>query len=165
MLLALAVGPMAAGIIAYILGRFSKKVRDYFADAVTVLELGTLIYLAIMTLNGASYVFSMADLCGLGVNLKLDGFRIIYGLVAAFMWAMTTILSREYMAHYKRTDRYYLFFLFTLGATVGVFLSADLFTTFLFFEIMSFTSYVCGLRNQLAMSMSICSVLCSLPVA
>ena len=26
MLLALAVGPMAAGIIAYILGRFSKKV-------------------------------------------------------------------------------------------------------------------------------------------
>jgi hydrogenase-4 component B len=30
----------------------------------------------------------------------------------------------------------------TLGATMGVFLSADLFTTFVFFEIMSFTSYV-----------------------
>lgn len=37
--------------------------------------------------------------------------------------------------------RYYFFFLLTQGATVGVFLSADLFTTFVFFEIMSFTSY------------------------
>ena len=33
------------------------------------------------------------------------------------------------------------FTLFTLGATIGVFLSADLFTVFIFFEIMSFTSY------------------------
>ncbi|RAZ94754.1 sodium:proton antiporter, partial [Klebsiella oxytoca] len=37
---------------------------------------------------------------------------------------------------------FYLFLLWTLGATMGVFLSADLYTTFVFFEIMSFTSYV-----------------------
>ena len=148
MLFALAAGPMAGGIIAYCLGRINKKVRDYFADVVTIVELGVLIYLSVLSLTGHTVAFSMDNLCGLGVNMKLDGFRIIYGLVAAFMWAMTTILSREYMAHYPRTDRYYLFFLFTLGATVGVFLSADLFTTFLFFEIMSFTSYVWVAHDQ-----------------
>ncbi|MBR4718963.1 MAG: sodium:proton antiporter [Lachnospiraceae bacterium] len=132
---------MAAGIIAYFTGRVSKTARDYFADVVTVLEIGLLIHVSYLFINGQQVAFCANKLCGLGINLKLDGFRIIYGLVAAFMWAMTTIFSREYMAHYPRTNRYYMFFLMTLGATVGVFLSADLFTTFLFFEIMSFTSY------------------------
>ena len=141
MLPVLCFGPMAAGIIAYCTGRVNKTARDYFSDMVTVLEMGLLIYLSYLFVNGAEVSFVSDELCGLGISLKLDGFRIIYGLVAAFMWAMTTIFSREYMAHYPRTNRYYMFFLITLGATVGVFLSADLFTTFLFFEIMSFTSY------------------------
>lgn len=132
---------MAAGIIAYCMGRYSKKLRDCFADAVTVLEMGLLCWLSYQFLSGQQVSFVSQDLCGLGVSLKLDGFRIVYGFVATFMWAMTTIFSRQYMAHYPRTNRYYMFFLMTLGATVGVFLSADLFTTFLFFEIMSFTSY------------------------
>ena len=142
MLFVLAAGPMAAGVIAFILGKkFGRTARDYFADLVAAGELALLIYCSYLELNGTPVYFIARDMCGLGLSLKLDGFRIIYGLVAAFMWAMTTIFSREYMAHYPRTNRYYFFFLFTLGATVGVFLSADLFTTFLFFEIMSFTSY------------------------
>ena len=141
MLLALTVGPMAAGIIAYCIGRKNKTARDYFADAITVLEMGLLIYLSFISLKGGTVSYVNHDLCGLGISLKLDGFRIIYGLIAGLMWACTTVFSREYMAHYPRTNRYYMFFLATLGATVGVFLSADLFTTFLFFEIMSFTSY------------------------
>ncbi|MCR5357570.1 MAG: sodium:proton antiporter [Lachnospiraceae bacterium] len=132
---------MAAGIIAYVLGRYSKKARDFFADAVTVLEISLLAYLSLKFIGGTDVFFYAPDLCGLGISLTLDGFRVVYGMVAAFMWLCTTIFSREYMAHYPRTNRYYMFFLMTLGATVGVFLSADLFTTFLFFEIMSFTSY------------------------
>ena len=142
MLFTLAAGPMVAGVIAFILGKkFGRPVRDYFADLAAVGELALLIYCSYLELNGTPVYFIAKDMYGLGLSLKLDGFRIIYGLVAAFMWAMTTIFSREYMALYPRTNRYYFFFLFTLGATVGVFLSADLFTTFLFFEIMSFTSY------------------------
>jgi hydrogenase-4 component B len=58
------------------------------------------------------------------------------------MWMMATILSKEYFTHHGNRNRFYLFLLLTLGATMGVFLSADLYTTFIFFEIMSFTSYV-----------------------
>ena len=141
MLLALTVGPMAAGIIAYFIGRRNKTARDWFADVITVLVMGLIIYLSCVSLSGRPVTYASESLCGLGLSLKLDGFRIIYGLVAALMWTCTTVFSREYMAHYPRTNRYYMFFLATLGATVGVFLSADLFTTFLFFEIMSFTSY------------------------
>lgn len=80
--------------------------------------------------------------CGMGLHFRLDGFRLVYFLVAVFMWTVSRIFSREYMAHYAQRGRYYFFFWATFLATAGVFLSADLYTTFLFFEIMSFTSYV-----------------------
>ncbi len=80
--------------------------------------------------------------CGMGMHLKLDGFRLVYCVVAVLMWTVSGIFSREYMAHYANRKRYYVFFWATFAATVGVFLSANLFTTFIFFEIMSFTSYV-----------------------
>lgn len=81
-------------------------------------------------------------LCGMGMHLKLDGFRLVYVCIAILMWTVSGIFSREYMAHYEKRRRYYIFFWATFLATVGVFLSADLYTTFIFFEIMSFTSYV-----------------------
>lgn len=80
--------------------------------------------------------------CGFGLHLKLDGFRLVYTLLAVLMWAASGVFSREYMAHYEKKMRYYVFFWVTFPATVGVFLSADLYTTFIFFEIMSFTSFV-----------------------
>lgn len=80
--------------------------------------------------------------CGMGMHLRLDGFRIIYVLIAIVMWAVCGLFSLEYMRHYGNRRRYYVFFWITFLATAGVFLSADLYTTFIFFEIMSFTSYV-----------------------
>lgn len=92
--------------------------------------------------TGLSILFSVPKICGFGLNFCMDGFRLIYAGVAAFMWMMTTILSGEYFKYHENVGRFYLFLLMTLGATMGVFLSADLYTTFIFFEIMSFTSYV-----------------------
>ncbi len=81
-------------------------------------------------------------LCGQGLYFAVDGFRLVYLVIAAFMWGVSGIFSLEYMAHYGKRKRYYLFFWVTFLATAGVFLSADFMTTFIFFEIMSFTSYV-----------------------
>jgi len=81
-------------------------------------------------------------ICGMGLHLQVDGFRLIYVAIAVLMWTVSGVFSLEYMAHYQNRSRYYLFFWLTFFATVGVFLSADLYTTFIFFEIMSFTSYV-----------------------
>lgn len=80
--------------------------------------------------------------CGFGLHFVFDGFRLIYTLIAVLMWTVSGVFSREYMAHYANRGRYYVFLWITFIATVGVFLSADLYTTFIFFEMMSLTSYV-----------------------
>lgn len=136
--------PMTCAVIGYVIGRKNKNVRDYFADIVTGAEFGLFLYLFINTvMNGSSQVeVEVAGVCGFGLHFTLDGFRALYGTIAAFMWFMSTLFSKEYFAHYRNRNRYYLFLMLTLGATEGVFLSADFYTTFIFFEIMSFTSYV-----------------------
>lgn len=82
------------------------------------------------------------NVCGFGLHFILDGFRLVYTLIAVLMWTVSAVFSREYMAHYANRRRYYRFLWITFFATVGVFLSADLMTIFIFFEIMSLTSYV-----------------------
>lgn len=135
--------PMIAAIVSYLIGRRSKQARNFFADGVVIAEfLLMAILFAGRLAGGPELEACWKDFCGFGLHLKLDGFRALYGCIAALMWMMTTIFSREYFAHYRNRNRYYLFLLMTLGATMGVFLSADLYTTFIFFEIMSFTSFV-----------------------
>ena len=141
--------PMAGAVISYLLGRYQKKIRDYFADGVTIATFGVMLFLTVNILSGKLPVngegvlsFTIPEVCGMGLHFTLDGFRALYGTIAAFMWMMSTLFSKEYFSHYRNRNRYYLFLLLTLGATIGVFLSADFYTTFIFFEIMSFTSYV-----------------------
>lgn len=134
--------PIIGALASYIIGRFHKAARDYFADFVVISEFALTLYLFCTFDDSRLLSFSMDSFGGLGIGFVLDGFRSVYILTAALMWMMTTVFSKEYFKHYHNRNRYYLFMLLTLGAVMGVFLSADLFTTFLFFEVMSFTSYV-----------------------
>ncbi|MCI8390287.1 MAG: NADH dehydrogenase [Roseburia sp.] len=159
--------PFIGAVVSYLIGRRSRMGRNLFAELLVIAECAVCAALfvqafqaygtadagavsdAVGAASGAALRnagisvmrFSCAGF-GMGLHFILDGFRGLYCLVASFMWMMTGLFSREYFGHYRNRNRYYFFMLLTLGATVGVFLSADLYTTFLFFEIMSFTSYV-----------------------
>ncbi len=144
--------PMLAAFVGYGIGRKNKDGRNIFADIIAGITLILCGILAVQTLTGAAGgsqpVIEIPYVCGMGLHFTLDGFRALYGTIAAFMWFMTTLFSREYFGHYRNRNRYYLFLLLTLGATEGVFFSADFFTTFVFFEIMSFTSYVWVVHDE-----------------
>lgn len=47
--------------------------------------------------------------CGMGMHLRLDGFRLVYVLIAIVMWTVCGLFSLEYMRHYEKRGRYYVF--------------------------------------------------------
>ena len=147
--------PMAAALISYMIGRSRKEARNLFANVVTCIVFILCGILLIQTAGkmATDVTVSIPYVCGMGLHFTLDGFRALYGTIAAFMWFMTTLFSGEYFGRYRNRNRYYLFLLVTLGATEGVFFSADLYTTFLFFEVMSFTSYVWVVHDEKPESM------------
>lgn len=134
--------PMLSAAVSFLIGRKSEKARDGFSIALTAILLIAAMYLLMLIASGQVVApFAIEGFCGLGIHFRLDGFRAVYVTVAALMWASTALISPEYFARYLNRSRYHFFTLMTLGATIGVFLSDDLYTTFIFFEIMSFTSY------------------------
>ena len=143
-LLCLIVFPMLCGPVSYLIGRRSKKMRDRFVLLATGLELTA----TIVVVFSGHVSMQIAGFCGLGIGFESGGFHSLMALLAASGWFAASVLSLEYFSHVKRRNRYYMFWLLTLGATIGVFLSADLFTTFICFEIMSFTSYVFVVQTE-----------------
>ena len=130
--------PMVMAAICVLAGRVGNALRDALVSLTGAVIFALCVLIAVM--GGGE--FAIPAFCGFGLTLKADGFRMLYSCIAAFMWMMSGFFTPDYMRHGHARTRYSFFNLMTLGATLGVFLSDDLYTTFVFFEIMSFTSYV-----------------------
>ena len=144
MLLFLVLFPAICAPISYWIGRKNKKKRDAFVAVVTGAEL---LCAVLLMVSGEASV-RVEGVLGLGLGFASDGFRCLMALITAIGWFEATLMLREYFAHSHNRNRYYVFWLLTLTGTVGVFLSADLFTTFVFFEIMSFASWVMVIHTE-----------------
>ncbi|MBQ6961434.1 MAG: sodium:proton antiporter [Clostridia bacterium] len=134
--------PVAGAAAAPLAGLKKGAVREFFLRLFTLAELALAGWLFYRVWNGAEIVLSAPGMIGLGLSFRVDVFRAFYALLACFMWAMACQFSLQYFAgHGSHLGRYACFTLLTLCGVVGVFLSDDLYTTFVFFEIMSIASY------------------------
>ncbi|MDO4614878.1 MAG: complex I subunit 5 family protein [Lachnospiraceae bacterium] len=136
--------PFAGALISWIAGRKNEGVRDAWVCVVTAVEL--LMCLLLLRQGGSAFI---GGIFASGISLQADGFRSAYAIVAAVMWLFTTVFSQEYFREERRNlNRYWLFILFTLGATEGVMLSADFMTAYIFFEILSMTSFTWVIHEE-----------------
>ena len=140
MILPLILLPFAAAILGVI---FGKKAKYEIALSASVLEFVLALLNAFLPVLGSAVLgdaFRTSDPM-ISLHLMNDGFRKLYALIIAFMWMMTLLFSRDYFRGHHNLERYFFFTMMTLGATMGVFFAGDLYTAFVFFEIMSFTSF------------------------
>lgn len=141
LILFLVLFPLLISVPGYFIAKKWPKCREWFFISTNVIELVIMVIVALTFKNSTETSFVLEKVIGLGLSFKADTFRVIYASISIFLWLMTITFSKEYMHHYEHKERYYLFYLLTLCGVVGVFFSNDLFTTFVFFEIMSFASY------------------------
>ncbi len=72
----------------------------------------------------------------------------VFVLLSSIVWFAASLFSIVYMENNHYQGRFYMFFLFTLGSTLGVFLSGDMIALFTFFEIMSLVSFMLVIHEQ-----------------
>ncbi len=126
-----------------------KKVAALIMILTTAVELIAALSLMYFDLRGMlSGICEIAGVSSLGLHFMYTGFRGIFGAVTAFAWFMTALFSYTFMKNDINVIRYDIFNLLTLGATMGIFYAADLFTLFFFFEMMSFTSFMWVAHRQ-----------------
>ena len=148
-LLFLVLFPIVGSLVSYLIGRKNKTLRDYFVAFVCAVDLLVLCLLFYqVNVLGKTLHCYVYNICGQYLHLELDGFRSIYATICAFMWTMTSLFSHEYFHHYRNRNRYFFFLLLTFAGTMGVFISGNFFTTFIFFELMSMASYVAVVHDE-----------------
>ena len=138
--------PMVFAAAAWLIYNKSKDSAGYLTVIAAAAEAAAVIYLCLT--GGLGAEFRAENLCLMGISFKLTGFGMVYCVLTSFAWLTTALFSKEYMSHSTNCGRYWFFNLTTLGASMGIFLAADLYTTFIFFEIMSLTSFVMVVHEE-----------------
>ncbi len=128
---------LAAGFLP--LAKKNQKIESRIVTAVSVL----VCILAVILRFLPDMKTGLSVFGNMGLHFSHDGsLPTILVILAAFMWLAESLFAPEYFKGAENNSRFYTFYLLTQGALFGVFLSADLFTLFVFFEIMSLSSYV-----------------------
>ncbi len=139
--------PWIGGIIIWVAG---KRLNNYSSCITVIISLGILLGSACIhplvyagNWSGEIKRFFMGEML-----LTITPLGYVFIILTALVWFAASILAIPYMRDSHNKGRFYCFFLLTLGATLGVFISGDMITLFTFFEIMSFTSFVLVVHEQ-----------------
>ncbi len=87
---------------------------------------------------------------GIKVRFAVDGLGIIFALIATFLWFLATSYNVGYMRSLKEhaQTRYYFCFGIAIFGAVGVAFAANVFTLYLFYEVITVFTYPLVAHHQ-----------------
>tara|TARA_R110002073_G_scaffold73512_3_gene179903 strand:- start:8262 stop:9725 length:1464 start_codon:yes stop_codon:yes gene_type:complete len=138
--LALAI-PVFGGVLISLLGRF-PNIREAVTLIASVLLACNVAYLVSVT--GARPELSILDLgAGLTLRFKLEPLGALFAAVASGLWIVNSLYSIGYMRGNgeKNQTRFYVCFTIAIMSAMGIALSANLLTMFLFYEALTLSTY------------------------
>jgi len=95
-------------------------------------------------------LFPQTMLEGIAFGFKVDAFGLIFALTASFLWILVSFYSIGYMRSLKEhaQTRYYFCFAIAIFGAIGVAMSANLLSMFIFFEILTVSTYPLVIHDQ-----------------
>jgi multicomponent Na+:H+ antiporter subunit D len=87
------------------------------------------------------YEFRLPLLPGLDLVLKADALTMLFSTLSAILWLVTTIYAIGYLEDSPNRARFFGFFSLCVAATMGVATAGNLFTFFIFYELLTLATY------------------------
>jgi multicomponent Na+:H+ antiporter subunit A len=78
---------------------------------------------------------------GVGLDFKLDGLSLLFAFLITGIGAIVLLYAGTYMKAYKKTDRFFVALLVFMASMLGLVLSDNIISLFVFWELTSFSSY------------------------
>jgi len=140
--LAMLVSAIAAVLIMS--SRRNPNQREFWSISAGAVKFLIVISMAPHVLDGGTLNYTLFTLLpGVSLSFKVDALGLLFATTASFLWILTTFYSIGYMRTLNEhaQTRYYTCFALALSAAIGVAFSANLFTLFLFYEVLSLSTY------------------------
>lgn len=128
-----------------------ENVREAISSVSSLILLGVVASMVPTVLKGDQLIFPMFTILpGVTVTLKADAMSMIFALVASSLWTIAVFYSMGYMRGLKEhaQTRFNACFALAIFGAIGVAFSANLFTMYLFYEIVSVCTYPLVAHHQ-----------------
>ncbi|MBC8352388.1 MAG: monovalent cation/H+ antiporter subunit D family protein [Planctomycetes bacterium] len=136
--------PLAVVATTVFFGERQRNLRESF----TLLG-GVALFLAVALLvpavtsgdRPATTLFEMIP--GLAIAFEVEPLGMLFALVASGLWVVTTCYSIGYMRahHEEHQTRFFTCFAIAIFAAIGAALAANMFTLFVFYEVLTLSTY------------------------
>jgi hydrogenase-4 component B len=140
--------PLVGSLLIGLVGLKISWLRNLFSVLITGLTFYLSLVLFLNLLDGAVIHFELPDLAGIKMSLQVDLFGSVFALFSSAVWFLAVLASIPYLKHDLKQTRYFVFLVMTLAGCLGVFLSGDFLSLFLFFELMTLAAYALVVHNQ-----------------
>jgi multicomponent Na+:H+ antiporter subunit D len=118
----------------------SPALRKWVCVLGSVAAFGLVLAMLPDILDGHGFSLSITGMTGdLEIGLAVDNLGYYFGLVLSFMWVLATLYSVKYIDH--KENRFFAFMALCEAFLLGCAFSANMFTYFIFYELMTFGSY------------------------
>ncbi|MGB1013306.1 MAG: proton-conducting transporter membrane subunit, partial [Nannocystaceae bacterium] len=80
---------------------------------------------------------------GVELSLKVEPLGMVYAMIASTLWILNSLYSIGYMRgnNEKHQTRFYICFALAIASVMGIAFSANMFSLFVFYELLSLTTY------------------------
>ncbi|MDR0355814.1 MAG: monovalent cation/H+ antiporter subunit D family protein [Deltaproteobacteria bacterium] len=129
----------------------NQNIRESVSIVAGALTAALVLCFAPAVLAGHIYRYELFRILpGITVAFAVDGLGIIFAFIAPFLWVFATSYNIGYMRSLKEhaQTRYYFCFAIAIFGAVGVALAANVFTLYLFYEIISVFTYPLVAHHQ-----------------
>ncbi|MCC5952571.1 MAG: monovalent cation/H+ antiporter subunit D family protein [Acidimicrobiia bacterium] len=133
---------VAAGLL--VAARRRPNLREGVTLTAALVLFGLVVSLLPAVLDGETPGFELFSVAaGIEFSLRVDTLGLLFALLASFLWILTSIYAIGYMRGNSEAHqtRFYASFALCLSTVMGLAFSANLFTFFVFFELLTIATY------------------------
>ncbi|MEM7699413.1 MAG: proton-conducting transporter membrane subunit, partial [Verrucomicrobiota bacterium] len=138
-----------------VIALFRKEpfLRELATFVAAFVKLGIVLTMLPIVLSGKVIVFDLVPgIAGINAPIvfRVDGLGMLFALVASSLWIVTSLYAIGYMRGLKEhaQTRFFAFFAVSLSATLGVAFAGNLLTLYLFYELLSLSTWPLVTHHQ-----------------
>ena len=90
---------------------------------------------------GETYGFQYTILPGINLVFKADALALLFVTLSAVLWLLTTVYAIGYLEGSPQRSRFFGFFSLCVTATMGIAMAGNLLTFFVFYELLTLSTY------------------------
>lgn len=75
------------------------------------------------------------------IGFAIDRMGMLFAALVSFLWPFSLLYSYEYMENEERLNSFYAFYMMTLGCVIGISFSDNLFSLYIFYELLTLSTF------------------------